>query len=41
MYNGDDNVFFEIDMSRNYIVIGGKKYYRGDDAAMNAFKKDL
>jgi hypothetical protein len=41
VYNGDGNVFFEIDMSRNYIVIGGKKYYRGDDAAMSAFKKDL
>ena len=41
VYNGDDNVFFEIDMSRNYIVIGGKKYYRGADAAMSAFKKDL
>ena len=40
VYN-DDNVFFEIDMSRNYIVIGGEKYYRGDDAAMSAFKKEL
>lgn len=41
VYNGDDNIFFEIDMSRNYIVIGGEKYYRGADAAMSAFKKEL